>query len=67
MLIHPKVIATTLLGAVAIIVAAITQGTGDSATIGAAILTLVQAIVGYLTPGARVTPAGPPSTSGWTP
>lgn len=47
---HPKVIATTLTGAVAIIVAAIVRGAGDPATILAAILTVAQAAAGYLTP-----------------
>lgn len=46
---HPKVVATTLVGAIATIVAA-TKGGADPTTLAAAILTLVQAAVGYITP-----------------
>jgi len=74
--IHPKLIATTLTGAVAIIVAAITRGSGDPATIVLAGLTVLQAIAGYLTPSPEASPMqtpldpiaqGPPQEPGTPP
>jgi hypothetical protein len=53
---HPKLVATTLAGAIATLVAAITQGTGTPAAIGAAVLTLTQALVGYAVPLRHVSP-----------
>lgn len=50
---HPKVVVTTLTGAVTAIIVAITKGAGDPATILIACLTVAQAVVGYLTPARR--------------
>ena len=45
-----KVAATTLAAAASTIVSAITEGAGDPVTVGAAALTIFQAVVGYLVP-----------------
>jgi hypothetical protein len=51
---HPKVVTMTLAAAVATVYAALSKGTGDPLTIGAAILTLAQFAVGYLTPASKI-------------